>query len=182
MSTIVGVFGLFLENSYRNAWLNAENALERTASVTENIINRHFLQIDSALTSIPVMISTYSRDNGGEISRENAQRLLGSLNFQTFVFMRSDAGVTKKARSGPRHALATASRLSLPMRLADGSLPPAGISSVIGPQRNVMTGQWSLYLVRPVSIPENGPALCHCGYAAFVPDNTASGLCRDQRS
>ncbi len=151
MVMIVSVFGLFLESSYRSAWLNAENNLEQTASVAENIINRHFLQIDSALTSIPAMIAGHAKGSNGVITQDNAQNLLNSLNFQTFIFrdlmlVESEGQIWASAR--PRN------RLQLfPIKLADGSLPPLGISSVLGPRRNVMTGQWSLYMVRPVTIP-----------------------------
>jgi diguanylate cyclase (GGDEF)-like protein len=122
------------------AWRAAEQSLESSAVAVENAFDRQMLQVDGALASFPTLfdVAQISPSQSGP-----ASRLLRGLNFQTMAFrdlllVGPDGNIIASTRpSGTRRAL--------PPRIATVSRSP---TSLIGPLRNDVTGDWSLYVAR----------------------------------
>ncbi|MFG1343468.1 EAL domain-containing protein [Xanthobacter autotrophicus DSM 431] len=122
----------------------AEAALERSSHAVENALNRQFLQVHGALASLP---SLFAAARSSPDDAAAAGQLLRSVNFQTLAFrdlLLVGAGnvILASARMRP------AGRV-LPIGPIDLAGAP---TALIGPVRNTITGDWSLYLVR--SIPD----------------------------
>ena len=124
------------------AWQAAVQALEGSAAAVENALERQLLQVDGALSSFATLFEVAQIGAG---QREPASRLLRGLNFQTMAFrdlllVAPDGSIIASARSsGTRHAL--------PLDVAMVSRAP---TNLIGPIRNAVTGDWSLYVARRV--------------------------------
>jgi len=153
MGTLAGGSALLLERTRQTALNAADTSLQNTALVVENTINRQLLQVDGALASLPALFATAAGQNA-KIDTQSAKRLLRSFNFETFAFrdlllVRPDGTLWAAARS----------RLNQPLPLSlshlDAALHP-GATAVEGPVRNSATGDWSWFLVRPVTLPGVG--------------------------
>jgi len=124
------------------AWRAAEQALESSAMAVENALDRQLLQVDGALASFATLFEVAQIGPG---QRDAASRLLRGLNFQTMAFrdlllVGPDGSVIASARSsGARHGL--------PLAVAMVGRAP---TDLIGPLRNVVTGDWSLYVARRI--------------------------------
>lgn len=124
------------------AWRAAEQSLEGQAVAVENALDRQLLQVDGALASFATLFDVAQIGPG---QREPASRLLRGLNFQTMAFrdlllVGPDGSIIASARSsGARH--------SLPLDVAMVSRAP---TNLIGPIRNAVTGDWSLYVARRI--------------------------------
>jgi len=124
------------------AWRAAEQALEGSAAAVENALDRQLLQVDGALASFASLFEVAQIGPG---QREPASRLLRGLNFQTMAFrdlllVGPDGSVVASAKSsGSRHAL--------PLDVAMVGRAP---TNLIGPLRNAVTGDWSLYVARRI--------------------------------
>lgn len=124
------------------AWQVAEQGLESTAVVVENALNRQLLQVDGALASF---VTLFEVAQIAPSQAEPASRLLRGLNFQTMAFrdlllLGPDGGVIASAKSsGARHAP--------PLAVASSGRSP---TNLIGPLRNAVTGDWSLYVARKI--------------------------------
>lgn len=126
-----------------------DTTLEQNSRATEGIVNRHLLQVDSALARIPMLFSEGMHDSTNPRNISTAKRLLQSLNFQSFVFrdlMIADGGgniwVTGRARTP---------NWKLPVDEVN-SAAAAGSSAIVGPVRNPLSGDWVWYIARPVTI------------------------------
>jgi diguanylate cyclase (GGDEF)-like protein len=132
----------------------AKATLQSAALVVESTVNRQLLQIDGALVSLPAMFAAITTDERG-ISSQSASRLLRGLNFQTFAFrdiilLRADHRVWASARPNPWNG-------NFPMDLLKiAGASPGGAARVAGPARNPVTGDWVLFVIRPVSVPGVG--------------------------
>jgi diguanylate cyclase (GGDEF)-like protein len=128
---------------------SVEATLEQNGKAVEGIVNRQLLQADSALAKIPVIFPR-GLDNGqGAAGYERASRLLQGLNFQNFVFrdlMVADQSGTVLVSARARKVL-----WSVPVDEVR-SVTSTGSSALVGPVRNNMTGEWTWYLVRPITI------------------------------
>ena len=124
------------------AWRAAEQQLESSAVAVGNALDRQLLQVDGALASFANLFEVAQIGPG---QRDAASRLLRGLNFQTMAFrdlllVGPDGGVVASAKpSGARHAL--------PPDVAKVGQAP---TNLIGPLRNAVTGDWSLYVARRV--------------------------------
>lgn len=124
------------------AWRAAEQQLESSAAAVENALDRQLLQVDGALASFANLFEVAQVGPG---QRDSASRLLRGLNFQTMAFrdlllVGPDGSVIASAKpSGARHAL--------PLDVAMVGQAP---TNLIGPLRNAVTGDWSLYVARRV--------------------------------
>ena len=100
------------------------------------------LQVDGALASFATLFEVAQIGPG---QREPASRLLRGLNFQTMAFrdlllVGPDGSIVASAKSsGARHAL--------PLDVAMVGRTP---TNLIGPLRNAVTGDWSLYVARRI--------------------------------
>jgi diguanylate cyclase (GGDEF)-like protein len=124
------------------AWRAAEQSLEGSAIAVENALDRQLLQVDGALASFATLFEVAQIGPG---QREPASRLLRGLNFQTMAFrdlllVGPDGSIVASAKSsGARHAL--------PLDVAMVGRTP---TNLIGPLRNAVTGDWSLYVARRI--------------------------------
>ncbi|HME25794.1 MAG TPA: EAL domain-containing protein [Acetobacteraceae bacterium] len=150
LATIGGGSELLLERTKQTALHAAESRLQNIASVVENTINRQLLQVDSALVSLPPLFAA-TLEQTGEVNAQAAERLLKAFDFQTFAFrdlllIRPDGSVWAAARPRPRNAPPP----TFPVH--PGSAPTPGAVAVEGPVRNALTGAWSWYLARAVTV------------------------------
>lgn len=125
------------------AWHAAEQSLESAAVAVENAFDRQMLQVDGALASFPMLfdIAQISPNQS-----ESAGRLLRGLSFQTMAFrdlllVGQDGTIIASTRP-------TGSRRVLPREIA---MPGRAPTKLIGPLRNTITGDWSLYVARTIS-------------------------------
>jgi len=125
------------------AWHAAEQSLESSAVAVQNALDRQLLQVDGALASFPALFNVAQiAPNQGEA----ASKLLRGLNFQTMAFrdlllVEPDGGIIASARpNSARHALPPE------VAMAAGHAP----TNLVGPLRNAITGDWSLYVARTV--------------------------------
>ena len=96
MAVIIGTFillgtlicgsAILLENTRQTALRAAQMRLQNSASVVANAINRQLLQVDGALVSLPSLFAATDHDQKTEIDANFIARLLGALNFETFLF------------------------------------------------------------------------------------------------
>lgn len=124
------------------AWRAAEQRLESSAVAVENALDRQLLQVDGALASFATLFEVARIEPG---QRDAASSLLRGLNFQTMAFrdlllVGPDGSIIASAKSsGARHAL--------PLDVARVGQAP---TNLIGPLRNAVTGDWSLYAARRI--------------------------------
>ncbi|WP_196801307.1 EAL domain-containing protein [Bordetella sp. FB-8] len=131
-----------IEQRKQMAWHAAQQSLESSAVAVDNALDRQLLQVDGALASFATLfdVARISPSQSGP-----ASTLLRGLNFQTMAFrdlllVGPQGNIIASARpNGMRHALA-------PQVATAGRTP----THLIGPLRNAITGDWSLYLARSV--------------------------------
>ena len=124
--------------------------LENSASVVASAINRQLLQVDGALVSLPSLFTAADSDQKPETDPNLAGRLLRALNFETFPFrdlllVRPDGTIWAAARPRPTN-------LALPLTPPDPNAAPLPGATIEGPIYNPVTGGWSWYLTRPISL------------------------------
>ncbi len=123
-------------------WRTAEQSLERSAVAVENALNRQLLQVDSTLAGLAPL---FDAAKIAPSESEPASRLLRGLNFQTMavrdlLLVAPGGDIVASARS-------RSARPALPADVAGtGPIP----TRLIGPFRNTITGDWSLYVARTV--------------------------------
>lgn len=125
------------------AWQTARQSMENSAKAVENAFDRQLLQVDGALTSLPALFNA-ARIAPGQTGP--ASQLLKGLSFQTMAFrdlmlVAPDGSVNASVQS-------RAARHPLP---PDVALVGRNPTTLIGPLRNANTGDWSLYVARPVN-------------------------------
>ncbi|MCX5495513.1 EAL domain-containing protein [Kaistia dalseonensis] len=145
----------------------AESSLERSAQAVEDALNRQLLQVHGALASVP---SIFAAAGASPDSRQISDQLLQGLNFQTLAYrdlllVRADGTILATARYRRPHQ-------PLAIDLSELSTNP---TALIGPTRNTVTGEWSLYVAR--SIPEWHGVIA----VAEVPLLTLMGLLAETR-
>jgi hypothetical protein len=82
---LVGGSWRLLEDRWQTAYHDMETTLQNADRIVESVVNREFLQVDGALTSLPVLLATTVKD-GINVDPQYAGRVLRGLNFQTFAF------------------------------------------------------------------------------------------------
>ncbi len=141
MASAIGVHHLIRQSEHA-AWRAAEQSLESSGVAVENAFNRQLLQVDGALASFETLFEVAQIAPG---QREAASNLLRGINFQTMAFrdlllVGPDGSVIASARpSGARRAL--------PLDVAMIGRTP---TNLVGPLRNAVTGDWSLYVARRI--------------------------------
>ncbi len=132
----------------------ARSTVERVAHVAEGTLNRTLLQVDGTLAGLPAMLAPLAQE--GRLDPLAANRLLRELQAQSFTYR--DLLLVRADGSAWGSALAASRRLTLPvdLRQMDAS-GRAGTLMVAGPARNPTTGEWALFLARPVRLPGAPP-------------------------
>lgn len=140
--TVAGGTAMLLDRGERAAMAVASTGLERSAQAVENALNRQLLQVHGALASLPSLLAAAGASpQGSPVTRE----LLSGLNFQTLAYR----DLMLVARDG---AIIATSRLNgtqreLPFKIDQLRGTPLAL---LGPLRNKISGDWSLYLARTV--------------------------------
>ena len=132
-----------LQNSENTALNGGELSMERNAQAVEKALNRQLLQVHGALASLP---SLFDAAQATPMDTQVADKLLRGLNFQTLAYrelMLVDAQGTILAAARARGDLR---RLPFDARQLDGIQ-----TTLIGPLRNQLTGNWSLYVARSIA-------------------------------
>lgn len=124
------------------AWHAAEQSLESSAVAVENAFDRQMLQVDGALASFPTLFDVAQISPNQD---ESASKLLRGLNFQTMAFrdlllVGQDGNIIASSRP-------TGARRVLPREIATPGRTP---TKLVGPLRNTITGDWSLYVARTI--------------------------------
>jgi len=150
MLTLLAGMSWLLSRTWDTTLDNASATLERSARLAESIVNRQMLQVDGAIASLPALLGGEMR--GATVTPEMAGRLLQGMNFQTFAFrdviiVRDDGTVWASGR--PRHRSRQLPLDAEQLKELAGSNGPR----VIGPSRNPMTGDWVIFLHRPLALP-----------------------------
>lgn len=141
LSAIAIGTALLLHRTQQLAQRAEEIDLERTSLAVENALSRQLLQVHGALASLPTLFAA------AEIAPTDARasQLLRGLDFQTLAFR-------DLLLVGPDGALLTsarARRLGQPLAFDNDTFRQRP-ATLIGPVRNRITGDWSLYFARTV--------------------------------
>jgi diguanylate cyclase (GGDEF)-like protein len=133
---------ILLDRGQRAAMLVAQQTLERQGQAVEIALSRQLLQVHGALASLPAL---FTAAKASPRSPEAAMEILRGLNFQTLAYrdlmlVGPDGNILASAR--PRNR-----QNPLPFDMASLRQAPTGL---VGPIRNPLTGDWSLYVARAV--------------------------------
>lgn len=144
---------LLVERMRQTASAAAQATVQRVARVAEGTLNRHFLSVDGTLAGLPSLMAHFAQD--GRLDARTADRLLLELDFQNFHFrdllLLNPDGTTWAA------ALPASRERPPPLPAGASTARPAqGGVSIFGPVRNTFTGEWALFLGRPVEVPGIG--------------------------
>ena len=136
----------------------AEETVARIARGMEGAVNRAFVQVDSMLAGLPAILAPFLRD--GTLRIADVNRVLRELNNQNLTYR----DILLVARDGmPVAAAQSLSRRRPPPVAAEGAFSdlgaPGGSVLIAGPVLNPVTGEWSLFLARHVTIQGLGPVL-----------------------
>ncbi|GAA0591120.1 hypothetical protein GCM10009416_31950 [Craurococcus roseus] len=147
---------LLVERMHRTADAAARATVQRVARVAEGALNRHLLSVDGTLAGLPALLAHLARDR--RLDAQTADRLLLELDFQNFQFR----DLLLLRPDGTTWAAALPASRERPPPLPPGASairPGQGAVSILGPVRNPLTGEWALFLGRPVEVPEIGEML-----------------------
>ena len=147
---------LLVERMHRTADAAARATVQRVARVAEGALNRHLLSVDGTLAGLPALLAHLARD--GRLDAHAVDRLLLELDFQNFQFR----DLLLLQPDGTTWAAALPASRERPPPLPPGALaiqPARGAVSILGPVRNPLTGEWALFLGRPVGVPGVGEML-----------------------
>jgi hypothetical protein len=151
---VIGIgTALLLDRMRQTARETADGVVQRAASVVESTVNRLFLQIDGTLASLPGLVGQVAQNRDSDA--DEVSRILRSINFQNLNFrdlllVRPDGVAWASAQASSRDR-------PLPFDLSDtASTARSGSVSIAGPVQNPTTGEWALFFVRPVKLPQSG--------------------------
>ncbi|MCS0494418.1 EAL domain-containing protein [Ancylobacter sp. MQZ15Z-1] len=140
---IVAGTAALLDRAERTATATVEISLERSAQAVENALNRQLLQVHGALASLPTLFRAARVTPMDPVVVDD---LLSGLNFQTLAYrdlllVDSQGTILGSARQRPvgRHLPFDADELK------------QGPTALVGPVRNAITGDWSIYVTRSIS-------------------------------
>ncbi|TDH57422.1 diguanylate cyclase, partial [Dankookia rubra] len=152
--TVIGIgTALLLDQMRQTARDAADGVVQRAASVVESTVNRLFLQIDGTLASLPGLVGQVSSQRNP--GAEEVSQILRSINFQNLNFrdlllVRPDGVAWASARASSRDR-------PLPIELREtGPAQRSGVVRIAGPVQNPTTGEWALFFLRPVRLPNLG--------------------------
>ncbi len=136
----------------------AEESVARIARGMEGAANRAFVQVDSLLAGLPAILAAFLRD--GTLRIADVNRVLRELNNQNLMYR----DILLVGRGGvPVAAAQPLSRRRPPPVDAETAFSdlgaPGGSVLIAGPVLNPVTGEWSIFLARNVTVQGLGPVL-----------------------
>ncbi|HEY8610358.1 MAG TPA: PAS-domain containing protein [Roseomonas sp.] len=150
------------------ATLNAQEGVDAAAETAAASMNRSFLAVDSALAGLPNLLApalsglppeARARDRSAALSRVLMGLSDSSLGFRDIILLPMEGG-------NPVAAAVAGSRRRPPPVLHAALLAPAqattsgrGGATIAGPVPNPATGEWALFLARPVTLAGMPPLL-----------------------
>ncbi|MBY0335749.1 MAG: PAS-domain containing protein [Acetobacteraceae bacterium] len=156
VSVVVFVGARVAERGEELAREAAMGIVARSIRATESTLNRHFLQVDSAVASLgPLLSQILDPDRPDD---EKASRFLQELTTQSFVYR--DLLVVRPDGAVWAAAVPLSRRRPLPLPVSAIASPanPGG-AVIAGPVRNPLTGEDSLYLARGLVLPGLGAVI-----------------------
>ncbi len=163
ISTIV-----LMRQAHDAAVAAASESVHRVARAVEASVNRNFVQVDAMLAGLPAVLGQLAGDGraAGAGRPADLSRVLRDLNNQNFAWR--DVILVGEDGLPVASALPVSRRRPLPLSIdaafLEGTQRP-GAMRIAGPVRNPATGEWTLFLVRRITLPGFGPLLA----AAEVP-------------
>jgi len=139
------------------ALAGAASTVQRVAHAVEASLNRSFVQVDAMLAGLPAILGPLA--SGDALNVELANRVLRELNNQNFTFR--DVLLVGSDGMPVATGMPVSRRRRLPSAITASfsSGSRAGAVLIGGPFRNPASGEWSLYMVRRVTLPRFGPLL-----------------------
>jgi PAS domain-containing protein len=139
----------FSEQHRMRSLQSADRAVEQLAATAEAVVNRQLLQVDGALASAQMLLSSPVDVGATEFDENGAKRSLRFFSFQAFAFrdlflIEQHGRIRAAARRLPTNRLFLADTEAV-LRL---SAAGAGAGALVGPQFNPATGDWVVYVVR----------------------------------
>lgn len=139
----------FSEQQRTRSLQSADRAVEQLAATAEAVVNRQLLQVDGALASVQMLLSSPADVEAAEFDENGAKRSLRFFSFQAFAFrdlflIEQHGRIRAAARRLPTNRLFLADPEAV-LRL---SAAGAGAGALVGPQFNPATGDWVIYVVR----------------------------------
>ncbi|WP_137176527.1 response regulator [Roseomonas sp. AR75] len=142
---------LLVARAREAALLTALDTVNRISRSVEASINRNFVQVDAMLAGLPAVLRPFIQD--GVLDAAGAGRVLRELNNQNFTFR--DVLLFGSDSTPLTSGLAVSRRRPLPIPLGPDFFalgPSVGGLTIGGPVRNPITGEWSVFFARPVTI------------------------------
>jgi signal transduction histidine kinase/DNA-binding NarL/FixJ family response regulator/HPt (histidine-containing phosphotransfer) domain-containing protein len=146
---------LLLERARDAALAAAQDTVNRISRAVAASLNRNFVQVDAMLAGLPVVLAPFTQ--GGSFDASGASRVMRELNNQNFTFR--DVLLVDAIGMPIAAGLPVSRRRPLPLSLGPAFVdtgPNAGGVTIGGPVRNPATGEWSIFLARPVAMPGLG--------------------------
>jgi signal transduction histidine kinase/ActR/RegA family two-component response regulator len=145
----------------RAATANAQEAVEAAAESAASSMNRSFLAVDSALAGLPnLLTAALPADADARPSARSAalsRVLMGlsdsSLGFRDLILLPLEGGTPiAAALAGSRRRAPPVPHSAL-LGPRQSSAPGRGGVTIAGPVPNPATGEWALFLARPMTLP-----------------------------
>ncbi|MBP0447242.1 PAS-domain containing protein [Roseomonas sp. SSH11] len=164
----VGIAQMIVRQGRATAMANAQEAVNEAAESAASSMNRSFLAVDSALAGLPNLLAPVTAGlrpdtSPAERSAALSRVLMGlsdsSLGFRDLILLPMEGGT-------PVAAAVAGSRRRPPPVLHAALLAPAqgpagvrGGVTIAGPVPNPATGEWTLFVARPVTLVGQAPLL-----------------------
>jgi signal transduction histidine kinase/DNA-binding NarL/FixJ family response regulator len=146
---------LLLHRTHEAALQSAQDTANRISRTVEASINRNVVQVDAMLAGLPAILRPFAQ--GDRFDADGAALVLRELTNQNPTFR--DVLLFGADALPLTSALPVSRRRSLPVPLgpafSDAGAGAGGLT-IGGPARNPVTGEWAIFLARPVTMPAVG--------------------------
>jgi signal transduction histidine kinase/CheY-like chemotaxis protein/HPt (histidine-containing phosphotransfer) domain-containing protein len=146
---------LLLHRTQEAALQAAQDTTNRISRTVEASINRNVVQVDAMLAGLPTILRPFAQ--GDRFDADGAALVLRELTNQNSPFR--DVLLFGAEPLPLTSALPVSRRRPLPVPLgpafSDAGASAGGLT-IGGPARNPVTGEWAIFLARPVSMPAVG--------------------------
>jgi len=168
LATQVGVAHMILVQGASTAANGAQDALNEAAEGAASAMNRNFLAVDSALAGLPNLLAPVlsnlapdasAADRSAALSRVLMGLSDSSLGFRDLILLPIEGGTPVAAAvPGSRRRPPPVLHAALLGAAPSGAGGRSGVT-IAGPVPNPATGEWALFVARPVTLPGLRPLL-----------------------